>query len=205
MEEDLKEFVGFYDIDETEVDNSKKSILKKMVGTNEIKFVEPTWENKSKGRSADSVINTSLVHLYRYAKLYAKAAIVGTSFSTPDDFIYLLCLVSRGSMTKSALIRLNVHEKSPGMQIVNRLIGNGFVEQYAMKNNKKSQMISITTLGEKMLEESMSNVKTASNNVTEPLDDDEKFLLISLLQKLELFHETKLSKNLTPVLNSKAD
>ena len=201
MEEDLKEFVGFYDNDELEIVISKRLISKKMVNIGEIQFAEPDWENKSKGRSADSVINTSLVHLYRYAKLYSKAAIVDTSFSTPDDFIYLLSLVSKGSMTKSALIRHNVHEKSPGMQIVNRLIGNGFVEQYAMENNKKSQMISITALGKKVLEDSMTNVKTASNNVTEPLVEDEKLLLISLLQKLELFHEAKLSKNLIPTLS----
>src|SRR5690606_41024791 len=71
--------------------------------------LEPDWEGKSKGRSADSVINTSLVRLYRYAKLQAKTAIIGTSFSTPDDFIYLISLVSFGSMSKTALIKLNVH------------------------------------------------------------------------------------------------
>ena len=39
------------------------------------KFAEPEREGKSKGRSADSLINTSLVHLYRYAKLQAKTAV----------------------------------------------------------------------------------------------------------------------------------
>lgn len=166
-----------------------------------VSMIETNWEGKEKGRSADSVINTSLVHLYRYAKLHAKAAISDSDFSTPDDFIYLLSLTSLGSMSKSALIRLNVHEKSAGMQIVNRLIANGLVEQHSVETNKKRQMISITAKGEELLKGSMQNIKIASDKVTEPLSLKEKMDLIRLLSKMELFHESKLKKNLTVVLD----
>lgn len=153
---------------------------------------EPEWEGKSNGRSADSVINTSLVHLYRYAKLNAKSAIANTSFSTPDEFIYLISLISFGSMSKTALIKLNVHEKSAGMQIVNRLINNGLVEQEALDSDKRNRMIHITSKGTQMLNESMQNIKKASSDVTEPLSHHEKMDLIRLLTKLENFHESKL-------------
>lgn len=154
-------------------------------------ITEPDWEGKSKGRSADSVINTSLVHLYRYAKLNAKAAIAHTSFATPDEFIYLISLVSFGSMTKSVLIKLNVHEKSVGMQIVNRLINNGLVDQEALDSDKRNRMIHITPKGTQLLNESMQNIKKASSDVTEPLSYPEKMDLIRLLTKLESFHELK--------------
>lgn len=156
-----------------------------------VMVVEPEWEGKSNGRSADSVINTSLVHLYRYAKLQAKAAIAGTSFSTSDDFIYLISLVSFGSMTKTALIKLNVHEKSAGIQIVNRLINNGLVEQTAIDSDKRNRMIHVTAKGKTLLNESMENIRQASRNVTEPLSDSEKMDLIRLLSKLEHFHELR--------------
>ncbi|AMP98076.1 hypothetical protein AY601_1149 [Pedobacter cryoconitis] len=152
---------------------------------------EPEWEGKSNGRSADSVINTSLVHLYRYAKLNAKAAIANTSFSTPDEFIYLISLVSLGSMTKTALIKLNVHEKSAGMQIVNRLINNGLVEQASLDSDKRNRMIHITSKGTQVLNDSMQNIKKASSDVTEPLSHLEKLELIRLMTKLESFHESK--------------
>lgn len=154
-------------------------------------ITEPEWEGKTNGRSADSVINTSLVHLYRYAKLNAKAAIANTSFSTPDEFIYLISLVSFGSMTKTALIKLNIHEKSAGMQIVNRLINNGLVEQSALDSDKRNRMIHITSKGTQVLNESMQNIKKASRDVTEPLSHLEKMDLIRLLTKLESFHESK--------------
>ncbi|QNK63227.1 winged helix-turn-helix transcriptional regulator [Pedobacter sp. PAMC26386] len=155
---------------------------------------EPEWTGKSNGRSADSVINTSLVHLYRYAKLHAKAAIANTSFSTPDEFIYLISLTSFGSMTKTALIKLNIHEKSAGIQIVNRLINNGLVVQAELDSDKRNRMIHITSKGTELLKESMQNIKKASMNVTEPLSYPEKIDLIRLLTKLENFHELKSRK-----------
>lgn len=153
--------------------------------------MEPEWVGKSTGRSADSVINTALVHLYRYAKLQAKAAIANTSFSTPDDFIYLINLATFGSMSKTALIKLNVHEKSAGMQIVNRLIENGLLEQTAIDSDKRNRMLHITPEGSRLLNESMDNIRQASKNVTEPLSNQEKLDLITLLAKLEKFHEEK--------------
>ena len=153
--------------------------------------MEPEWEGKSKGRSADSKINTSLVHLYRYARLQAKTAIVNTPFSTPDDFIYLINLTSLGSMTKTALIKLNVHEKSAGIQIVNRLISIGLVEQTAVDSDKRNRMISITLKGTQLLQDSIGKIRKASSNVTEPLCEQEKLDLIKLLTKLENFHEIK--------------
>lgn len=152
---------------------------------------EPDWKGKTKGRSADSVINTSLVHLFRYAKLQAKSAIIDTEFSTPDDFIYLITLMSFGSMSKTALIKMNVHEKSAGIQIINRLIKGGLVEQTGDSGDKRNKIIHITPKGTELLNQNMQNIRIATRNVTEPLTHQEKMDLIRLLSKLEDFHEAK--------------
>lgn len=194
----ITEVVGLIKIYETEAQDSSPDVHSFAQWLNEYYQThgyptrsEPDWEGKSKGRSADSMINTSLVHLYKYAKLQAKAAIINTSFSTPDDFIYLISLVSFGSMTKTALIKLNVHEKSAGIQIVNRLINNGLVEQTAIESDKRNRMIHVTPKGAQLLNESMEKIRQASKNVTEPLSNTEKMDLIRLLTKLENFHELK--------------
>lgn len=198
----IAEVVGLIKLYEDEAENSNADVqsfgqwlngYNKMHG-HDINLA-PEWEGKSKGRTADSMINTSLVHLYRYAKLHAKTAIANTPFSTPDDFIYLINLVSFGSMTKTALIKLNVHEKSAGIQIINRLINNGLVEQTEIDSDKRTRMLHITDKGKQVLDESMQNIRQASKNVTEPLSEDEKLDLIRLLSKLENFHEMKLKKD----------
>ena len=92
-------------------------------------------------------------------------------------------------MTKTALVKLNVHEKSAGIQIVNRLIKNGLVEQTRIESDKRNRMITITSKGTELLNENMENIREASKNVTEPLSVVEKVELIRLLSKLETFHE----------------
>lgn len=149
---------------------------------------EPDWLGKTTGRSAESVINTSLVHLYRFARLHAKAAIVDSDFATPDELIYLINLRALGDMTKTALIRLNVHEKSAGIQIINRLIMNEMVEQVQGDQDKRSKIISITDKGIQALENSMENFREASVKVAGDINHEEKMALIRILNKLEGYH-----------------
>ncbi|WP_231425322.1 MULTISPECIES: MarR family winged helix-turn-helix transcriptional regulator [Pedobacter] len=149
---------------------------------------EGEWTGKTNGRSADSVINTALVHLYRYAKVQAKAAITNSSFSTPDEFIYLINLQSVGSMTKSALIKENIHDKPAGTLIIKRLLDKGLISQQPSGTDKRNMILSISVKGTQELNKSIEKIRMASANVTTPLDLDEKIQLISLLQKLEDFH-----------------
>ena len=149
---------------------------------------EPEWNGKVNGRTADSVINTLLVHLYRYAKIHAKAAIEDSQFSTSDEFIYLICLTSGGAMSKSALIRENIHDKPAGSLIIKRLLDKGFISQESSGIDKRSVMINITDKGSAELSKSMSKIRLASSRVTGPLLPEEKMQLITLLQKLEDFH-----------------
>ncbi|WP_406823394.1 MarR family winged helix-turn-helix transcriptional regulator [Pedobacter sp. KACC 23697] len=150
--------------------------------------VEPEWSGKINGRSADSVINTALVHLYRYAKMHAKAAISESSFSTPDEFIYLINLVSHGAMSKTDLIKENVHDKPAGTLIIKRLLDKGFIEQKPSGVDKRSVIIAITEKGNDELNKCMDSIRLASAKVTGPLNNDEKIRLIAILKKLEDFH-----------------
>ena len=146
---------------------------------------ETAWPGKASGRTEESVINTSLVHLYRYARLHAKAAILDSEFATPDELIYLINLRAYGSMTKTSLIRLNVHEKSAGIQIVNRLIVNELVEQAQGDQDKRSKIITITEKGLQALEKSMAKFRQASVEVVGDITKAEKVELIRILTKLE--------------------
>jgi len=157
---------------------------------------DPDWAGKDNGRSADSVINTSLVHLYRYAKIHAKAAITDSAFSTPDEFIYLISLVSGGSMSKTDLIKQNIHDKPAGSLIIKRLLDKGLIEQQSSDQDKRSRMVQVTPKGSDHLKQSMDKIRLASAHVTEPLSSKEKKELITLLLKLEDFHQSQLAEKM---------
>ncbi|QAA80903.1 MarR family transcriptional regulator [Aequorivita sp. H23M31] len=158
--------------------------------------IEPAWEAKEYGRSPESVINTLIVHMNRYARSYSKAAIYDSDFSTQEDFIYLINLKAFGAMTKMELIKKNVHEKSVGIQIINRLIKQGWVVQTDSKQDKRSKLVAITKKGLKALENLMDKVRKASEIVVGDLNHDEKMELIRLLNKLNDFHNPIYLKNL---------
>lgn len=150
---------------------------------------EPDWAGKELGRSSDSVINTLLIRMGRYAKTYSRS--IGNSvFSSQDDFIYLISLKTRGAMSKMELIRHNVGEKSSGILIINRLIRNGWAEQTVSKEDKRTKLIKITQKGLDLLEEHMIEIRKASKAVVGNLNHSEQMLLIAILSKLDEFHDS---------------
>lgn len=171
--------------------------FKNWVSTNNNTIVnEPNWEGKENGRSAESVINTLIVHMNRYAKSYSKSAIVGSDFSTQEDFIYLINLKAFGEMSKMDLIKKNVHEKPVGMQIINRLINQGWIEQRNSKTDKRSKVISISETGLQALGNQMDKIRQATSIVTGNLSQNEKMELIRLLNKLDDFHQPIYDRNI---------
>lgn len=164
--------------------------------TDHIQPNEPVWEGKENGRSPESVISTLIVHMNRYAKMYSKSAIHNSTLTTQEDFIYLINLKAFGAMAKTDLIRKNIQEKPVGMQIINRLINQGLIEQADSKEDKRSKIISISAKGISELERNMDKIRRATEIVTGNLSRSEKMQLIILLQKLEGFHKPIYSKNL---------
>ncbi len=180
----------------TSYDTSVEGFKNWISANNNTIVAEPNWEGKENGRSAESVINTLIVHLNRYAKSYSKSAIFGSNFSTQEDFIYLINLKAFGEMSKMDLIKKNVHEKPAGMQIINRLINQGWIEQRNSKTDKRSKVISISETGLQALGNQMDKIRQATSIVTGNLSQNEKMELIRLLQKLDDFHQPIYDKNI---------
>ncbi|MBD1422065.1 MarR family winged helix-turn-helix transcriptional regulator [Sphingobacterium chuzhouense] len=157
---------------------------------------EPDWEGKENGRSPESVINTLIVHMNRYAKTYSKSAMHNSEFSTQEEFIYLINLQAFGSMTKMELIKKNIQDKPTGMQIINRLIAQGWIVQKKSETDKRSKIINITASGIKVLEKQMDKIRQATSIVTGNLNHLEKMELIRLLDKLDHFHKPIFLRNI---------
>lgn len=196
---DVLDLVQEFEIETNNSNHFETSVegFKNWISTNNNTIVnEPNWEGKENGRSAESVINTLIVHLNRYAKSYSKSAIFGSNFSTQEDFIYLINLKAFGEMSKIDLIKKNVHEKPVGMQIINRLINQGWIEQRNSKTDKRSKVISISETGLQALGNQMDKIRQATSIVTGNLSQKEKMELIRLLNKLDDFHQEIYDKNI---------
>lgn len=160
-----------------------------------IKNEEPFWEGKENGRSPESVISTLLVHLNRYARSYSRSLMFDSPFSSQDDFIFLINLKAFGAMTKTELIRKNIQDKPTGIQIINRLIKNGWAKQIDSELDKRKKVIEITSKGVEILNLYMDKIRTATNIVSGNLIHHEKMELITLLSKLDFFHKNIFDQN----------
>ncbi|MCH5718597.1 MarR family winged helix-turn-helix transcriptional regulator [Niabella hibiscisoli] len=150
---------------------------------------EPYWEGKEKGRSPESAISTLLVHMNRYAKSYSRSAIYGSEFSTQEEFFYLINLKAYGAMSKMKLIRKNIQDKPTGMQIINRLLNNGWIAQQPSSEDRRSKVVDITPKGEQVLQQQMGQIRQATQVVSGDLSRQEKMELIRLLNRLDHFHK----------------
>ena len=159
---------------------------------------EPKWESKENGRSPESVISTMLVHLNKYAKTYSRSAMQDSPFSTQEEFIYLINLKAFGAMGKMELIKMNIQDKPTGIQIINRLIKQGWVAQTDSETDKRSKVIAITAYGLETLDKHMTKIRQATRIVSGDLSMNEKMELIRLLGKLTHFHNDIYVKNIEP-------
>ncbi|AQX02772.1 winged helix DNA-binding protein [Elizabethkingia anophelis] len=164
--------------------------------TEEQSFTEPYWEGKENKRTPESVISTLIVHMNRYAKTYSKSAIFGSAFSTQEEFIYLINLKAFGGMTKMELIKKNIQEKPAGIQIINRLLQQGWIEQSDSATDKRSKIIQITPQGLHALDAQMEKIRQATQIVAGNLTYKEKMKLIELLNKLNEFHHPIFTQNI---------
>ena len=196
---DIIDLVEQYELENSKTNEITVNGFRRWITCNlEENGVEPDWEGKENGRSPESVINTLIVHMNRYAKSYSKSAIIDSDFSTQEDFIFLINLKAFGEMTKMELIKKNVQEKPAGMQIINRLIAQKWVAQKDSKTDKRSKVISITDKGLKALDAQMDKIRQATSIVTGDLTYNEKMELIRLLNKLNDFHLPIYEKNIEP-------
>ena len=158
------------------------------------------WEGKNNGRSIESVISTLLVHMNKYAKSYSKSAIYNSQFSTQEEFIYLITLNSFGAMSKTELIRKNKMDKPSGIQIINRLIKSGWIQQIDSTKDKRSKILELTDAGKDYLNQKMDDIRKASKVVTADLTENEKIELVRILSKMDKFHQKIYDRNLNPEL-----
>lgn len=140
------------------------------------------------GESVESAASKYIIYLYRYAKGYGKKLLKDTPLSSIDDVPYLLMLLFSGPSTKMELIQANVHEKTTGMEILNRLLRLGLVEQQFNPEDKRSRKLSISPEGQKLMLNLMKGMDTLSAIVSGNLQSKERINLLKLLNKLNDFH-----------------
>jgi DNA-binding MarR family transcriptional regulator len=144
-----------------------------------LKFVHP-------GAIRD--ISILIVLMSHYAKWYIKKVLRDSLLQTPDEFSFLITLMSYDSLSKSELIAKQIMEKTSGTEIINRLVKRGMINETADRNDKRSIQVSITKSGREEIIRILPLMRKVTEIIVGDLSSEEIKTLSYLLKKLDYFH-----------------
>lgn len=208
----LIEFVQELDAYEKSLERPDEVTMESFLGYMHAKFLQPpiamrnlageleiTVQNAAAERETDVSILLTLLH--RYVKQYTALALEECDLGSADEFSFAVVLMTYTSLSKTELIRINAFEKSSGMEIINRLVKRGWMEQFPGEDDKRTQRIRMTAVGRKKLLGVMHEMEKVGQIVAGNLSISERNSLHYLLRKLEHHHHTVRSHFKNPTLN----
>jgi DNA-binding MarR family transcriptional regulator len=138
--------------------------------------------------SATRDISILIVLMNRYAKWYIKKVLRDSLLQTPEEFSFLISLMTYDSLNKSELITKQIMEKTSGTEVINRLVKRGMIFETADLNDKRSIRVSISEAGREEILKILPLMKKVSEIVVGNLSNEEINTLSYLLKKLDYFH-----------------
>jgi DNA-binding MarR family transcriptional regulator len=161
-------------------------------GSQELTMREISGENKGwfkdEYRNTTSDISILIVLMNHYAKWYIKKVLRESHLQTPDEFSFLITLMTYDSLSKSELITKQVMEKTSGSEVIRRLIKRGLIVESSDENDKRSVRVSITQSGREEILRILPLMSKVTKIVVGNLSPEEINTLSYLLKKLDYFH-----------------
>jgi DNA-binding MarR family transcriptional regulator len=173
----MDEFIGYLNVKSA----SQELALREISGENKGWF-------KDEYRNTTSDISILIVLMNHYAKWYIKKVLRESHLQTPDEFSFLITLMTYDSLSKSELITKQVMEKTSGSEVIRRLIKRGMIAETADQNDKRSKMVSITKFGREEILKILPLMSQVSEIIVGNLSSEEIKTLAYILKKLDYFH-----------------
>jgi MarR family transcriptional regulator, lower aerobic nicotinate degradation pathway regulator len=135
-----------------------------------------------------------LVNMYRYAKNYVRQLLPTDIPILFDDFGYLMMLFFEGKQSKMDLIARNIHEKSTGMEIINRLERLDIVQILPNETDRRSKWVILTVAGDTLVKRILMSLPQFSTIINGDLSESQTKNLHQILTQLDHFHRQKFAK-----------
>ncbi len=129
-------------------------------------------------------------YLFKFTKGYTKTALMNSTISTIDDFVFLASLGREESIRKVDLIKQNMMETPSGVEVIKRLIKSALVSEFDDTEDRRAVRLKITDAGKKELFSIFNEMNKVGKVLAGNLSEQEIVQLHSLLEKLFDHHQT---------------
>jgi DNA-binding MarR family transcriptional regulator len=126
--------------------------------------------------------------LHRYMQVRSKPVIKKLGFSKEHEYSMLTYVFLLKNPNKKELAKKMLLENSTAVEITNRLVRKGLIEETTDTEDKRSTRLTITPKGEQKLVESYPFMEKAYMGFLGSLAGGEQAQLAYLLEKLEQYH-----------------
>jgi DNA-binding MarR family transcriptional regulator len=134
----------------------------------------------------------------RIAKMhlvYAGIALEGTGLDQMEEFGMLITIMTHaGDPRKTDAILTNMQELSSGTNMLERLKKKGLIEEYDDETDRRSKRLKLTAEGRKIVPVCRGRVAKLAAMMMHELDDEDKLLIIQLLQGTEAKFMARLAR-----------
>lgn len=137
---------------------------------------------------AEAKVAALVGRLSNFGYFYSKKAMQPLDFRSIEDPVYLLVLLQMGTPKKSELIYEMMSEFASGIDIVNRLIKMGLIDEFPDEHDRRSKRLRITEKGMSAIREALPVMERVADVAYSSLTEGEKAMLIQILEKLDRYH-----------------
>jgi Winged helix DNA-binding domain len=136
----------------------------------------------------NGLIGMNLGFIHNYMMFYSRKMFKNSEIYSIYDWGILMSLFPNKMLKKIDVLKLNILEKSSGNEILKRLIKQGFLVETENEFDKRSKMVAISESGFEEINLISNDMNKLSSVLVGNLDGNEKEFLLSVLNKLHLYH-----------------
>lgn len=136
----------------------------------------------------DGVIGYQLGGIMSYTDTWTKLAFRNLPLVGMQDFGILKFIEITGNPSKKDIAQKAVMEASTCFEIIKRLQKNNLISENTDKEDKRIRRVSLTENGQEVLQKATNQVLKLSKFLLADLQEEEKGLMLKVLQKLNDFH-----------------
>jgi DNA-binding MarR family transcriptional regulator len=141
----------------------------------------------------DMELSFLLVLQSRFYKAYAKRALGQSELSSPEGFSFLYHLSLVDSYRKMELIKMHHLEPPSGIEVLKRLMGKAFIEEFDDPDDKRAKRIRITEKGKNELRIMLPKMSEVFRFMTAEMSLNEKLHVLAFLKQMNDFHSRKVA------------
>lgn len=136
----------------------------------------------------DTLLLKLLSRIAMAGEVYCRKALSDIPVINLEGFQYLGSIYHKGESRKTDIINYNLSELSTGIDILNKLLAEGFITERPDPSDKRAKLIEHTKRGGEMLFECYRRLYSIGSILFDDLDENDKKLCIQLLKNTEIKH-----------------